>query len=60
MNEKRDSSTDWPAIILLLVGAPLAFTFFGPLGGLLGLVIGVVLLGWNKRNKGPLPTRDGE
>ena len=58
MSEEQKSSADWPAIILLLVGVPLAFIFLGPLGGLLGLIVGVVVLGWSKRHKGPLPTKD--
>lgn len=37
---------DWPALIILFVALPLAFTFGGIWVGLFVLVVGVVALGW--------------
>lgn len=50
MNKYNDKS-DWPALILLLVVLPLAFTFGGIWIGLFVLVVGVVALGWSKRHE---------
>lgn len=47
---------DWPAILFVLVGLPIAFTFGGVWIGLGVLVVGVVALGWSKRHEGPFPT----
>ncbi len=54
MSEKEKS--DWPALILLFIGLPLAFTYGGVWIGLLALVVGIIFLGWSKRNEGPFPT----
>lgn len=47
---------DWPAILLALITLPIAFTFGGVWIGLVVLIVGVVALGWSKRNEGPFPT----
>jgi len=60
MSDERMGKSDWPAILFLLVGLPLAFTYGGIWVGLIVLVIGVVVLGWNKRHDGPFPTNKGE
>jgi len=56
MSESKEEKSDWPAILLLLVGIPIAFTFGGVWVGLFVLVVGVVALGWSKRHDGPFPT----
>lgn len=56
MSEEK-SKSDWPALLLLLVGIPIAFTYGGMWIGLLVLVIGFVALGWSKRHDGPFPTK---
>ncbi len=61
MSEKNSSKSDWPALLLIFVGLPVAFTYGGLWVGLLVLVIGVVALGWSKRHEGPFPTnRNGK
>lgn len=60
MGENQKSKSDWPALIFLLVGLPLAFTYGGIWIGLLVLVVGVVALGWSKRHEGPFPTNKSE
>jgi len=45
MSENRESKSDWPALIFLLVGLPLAFTYGGIWVGLLVLFVGVAGLG---------------
>ena len=60
MSDEDRKKTDWPAILFLLVGLPLAFTYGGVWIGLFFLVIGVVALGWSKRHEGPFPTNKGE
>ena len=59
MNKDNEKS-DWPALILLLVALPFAFTFGGIWVGLFVLVVGVVALGWSKRHEGPFPTNKRE
>ena len=57
MSEKeKRASGDWPAIIFLLVALPIAFTFGGFWVGIIVLVIGSAVLGWNKRHDGPFST----
>lgn len=58
MNEVKKSKSDWPALILLFIGIPIAFTYGGVWVGLIVSVIGVVVLGWNNRHKGPFPTNN--
>ena len=60
MSDRRNGRVDWPPILFLLIGLPLAFTYGGIWVGLIVLVIGVIALGWSKRNKGPFPTNKGE
>lgn len=60
MSDEDRKKTDWPAILFLLVGLPLAFTYGGVWIGLFILVIGVVALGWSKRHEGPFPTNKGK
>jgi len=55
VNEKKGKS-DWPALLLLLVALPFAFTFGGVWVGVIVLVVGVIALGWSKRHEGPFPT----
>ena len=55
MSDSKEEKSDWTAILLLLVGIPIAFTFGGVWVGLLALVVGVVALGWSKRHDGPFP-----
>lgn len=55
MSEEK-SKSDWPALLFLLVGLPVAFTYGGMWIGLIVLIIGVVALGWSKRHEGPFPT----
>jgi hypothetical protein len=52
--------SDWPVLILLFVGLPLAFTYGGFWVGLLVLVVGIIALGWSKRHEGPFPTNKGK
>lgn len=56
MNGSKEEKSDWPAILLLLVGIPIAFTYGGMWVGLIVIVVGVVALGWSKRHDGPFPT----
>ena len=56
MSDDQKSRSDWPAILFLLVGLPLAFTYGGTWVGLIVLMIGVVAFGWSKRHAGPFPT----
>ncbi len=56
VRKKDNSKSDWPALLLIFVGLPVAFTYGGLWVGLLVLVIGVVTLGWSKRHEGPFPT----
>ena len=58
MSENQESKSDWPAIIFLFVGLPLAFTYGELWVGFLVLIVGVVALGWSKRHDGPLPTNE--
>jgi len=58
VSEKERS--DWPALILLFIGRPLAFTYGGLWIGLLALVVGIISLGWSKRHEGPFPTDKGK
>jgi hypothetical protein len=51
---------DWPVLILLFIGLPLAFTYGGLWVGLSVLFVGVIALGWSKRHKGPFPTDKNE
>ncbi len=60
MSDERMGKSAWPAILFLLVGLPLAFTYGGIWVGLIVLLIGVVALGWSKRHEGPFPTNKGE
>lgn len=55
-DKKKKSGDDWPPVIFLLVVLPIAFTFGGAWAGIPVLIIGVVVLGWSKRHKGPFPT----
>lgn len=48
--------SDWPALILLFIALPFAFTYGGFWIGLLVLVVGIIALGWSKRHEGPFPT----
>lgn len=56
MSKAQETKFDWPALALLFVGVPLAFTYGGIWVGLLILVVGIIALGWRKRHEGPLPT----
>jgi len=56
MSDSKEGKTDWAAIIFLLIGIPLSFTFGGAWLGLVAIVIGVVVLGWSKRHDGPFTT----
>lgn len=56
MSDSKEEKSDWTAILLLLIGIPIAFTFGGVWVGVLALVVGVVALGWSKRHDGPFPT----
>lgn len=56
VSETNNSKSDWPALLLIFVGLPVAFTYGGLWVGLLVLVIGVVALGWSERYEGPFPT----
>ena len=60
MSDERKEKSDWPAILFLLVGLPLVFTYGGIWVGLIVLIIGVVALGRNKRHEVPFPTNKGE
>ena len=60
MSDERMGKSDWPAILFLLVGLPLAFTYGGMWVGLIVIVIGVVALGRSKRHEGQFPTNKGE
>ena len=53
MGDKKKS--DWPALILLFIGLPFAFTYGGLWIGLLVLVVSIIALGWSKRHEGPFP-----
>ena len=59
MTEKK-SKSDWPALLLLIVGLPVAFTYGGLWVGLAVLVISVVALGWSKRHNGPYSTNQDQ
>lgn len=56
MNGSKEEKSDWPAILLLLVGIPITFTYGGIWVGIIVLIVGVVALGWGKRHDGPFPT----
>lgn len=60
MNGSKEEKSDWPAILLLLVGIPIAFTYGGMWVGLIVIVVGVVALGWSKRHEGLSPTNRDE
>lgn len=49
-------SADWPPLLLLFFGLPIAFTFGGIWVGAAVLIVGTVILGWGRRHMGPLPT----
>ena len=42
---KNEDKSDWPALLFLIIGLPVAFTYGGVWVGLIVLVIGVVALG---------------
>lgn len=60
MNEDKKKNSDWPAILFLVVGLPIAFIYGGIWVGLVMLVVGAVALGWSNRHKGPFPTNKGK
>ena len=57
MKDNKESKSDWPALLLLFIALPLAFTYGGMWIGLLVLVVGVEALGWSKRHELPFPTK---
>lgn len=60
MSKSNEKQSDWPAILLLLVGIPIIFTYGGVWVGLFVVVVGVVALGWSKRHEGAFPTNRDE
>ena len=56
MSENEKEKSDWPPLILLFIGLPVAFTYGGLWIGLLVLVVSVVTLGWSKHHEGPFLT----
>lgn len=57
MSDELNKKTDWPVVLFLLVGLPVAFTYGGIWVGLITLIVGVIALGWGKRHEGPFPTK---
>ncbi len=49
MSKESGTKTDWPVLVLLFIGLPLAFAYGGGWVGILALVAGIIALGWRQR-----------
>jgi hypothetical protein len=56
MSKDSGTKTDWPVLLLLFAGLPVAFAYGGFWIGILALVAGIIALGWRQRKTGPLST----
>jgi hypothetical protein len=59
MSKHGGTKTDWPIMLLLFAGLPLAFAYGGCWVGIFALVAGIIALGWRQRKTGPLSTNRG-
>ncbi len=57
MSKHGGTKTDWPVLLLLFAGLPVAFAYGGFWVGILALVAGIIALGWRQRKTGRLPSR---
>jgi len=60
MSKDSGTKTDWSLLLLLFAGLPVAFAYGGCWAGILGLVAGIIALGWRQRKTGPLSTNRGD
>ena len=56
MSKESGTKTDWPVLLLLFAGLPVAFAYGGFWVCLLALVAGIIALGWRQRKTGRLPS----
>ena len=54
MSKHGGTKTDWPVLLLLFAGLPVAFAYGGCWVGILALVAGIIALGWRQRKTGRL------
>jgi hypothetical protein len=54
MSKHGGTKTDWPILLLLFAGLPVAFAYGGFWVGILALVAGIIALGWRQRKTGRL------
>ncbi|MFT5730787.1 MAG: hypothetical protein ACI8PB_004977 [Desulforhopalus sp.] len=54
MSKHGGTKTDWPVLLLLFAGLPIAYAYGGFLVVILALVAGIIALGWRQRKTGPL------
>ncbi|MFT5700171.1 MAG: hypothetical protein ACI8ZB_003042 [Desulforhopalus sp.] len=54
MRKHGGTKIDWPIMLLLFAGLPVAFAYGGFWVGLFALVVGIVALGWRQRKTGSL------
>lgn len=55
---RKENKFDW-VVTLFIVIVFISFYVFGFWGGLITIIIGLPILGWKSRNKGPFPTNKG-
>jgi hypothetical protein len=60
MSKDSRTKTDWSLLLFLFAGLPVAFAYGGCWAGILGLVAGIIALGWRQRKTGPLSTNRGD
>jgi hypothetical protein len=58
MSKDSGTKTDWPVLLLLFAGLPIAFAYGGFWVVLLALVAGIIALGWRQRKTGKTPLRE--
>jgi len=59
MSRHGGTKTDWPVLLLLFAGLPVAFAYGGFWVGILALVAGIITLGLRQRKTGQLSTNRG-
>lgn len=55
--EGKKDNNNWFIAIFILIILPAAFTYGGAWVGVPVFIIGVIVLGWSDRHKGPFPTK---
>jgi hypothetical protein len=59
MSKHGGNKIDWPVMLLLLAGLPVAFAYGGFWVGLFALVVGIVALALRQRKSGSLSINRG-